>query len=241
MYNRPTLMIPQLGADPAAPFPDTAEALANPDGLLAWGGDLDPVRLVNAYHQGIFPWYSDGQPILWWSPSRRCIFRPQHLQVSRRLQRTINQGKFTITADQAFEQVIAGCALPRKTQDSTWIMPEMIDAYCRLYRMGIAHSIEAWRDGELAGGLYGMSLGRVFFGESMFSRVRDASKVVIARLCRQLHDWGYAMFDCQLSNPHLLSLGAVEIPRERFLATLRSCSEIPGPKETFKQAFGGRP
>ena len=238
MHNRPPLMIPQLGTDPASGFPDPGEALTHPDGLLAWGGDLDPVRLVEAYHRGIFPWYSDEQPILWWSPSRRCVFRPECVHVSKRLQRTIDQGKFVITADQAFDQVIRGCALPRKTQDSTWIMPEMIDAYRRLHRMGIAHSIEAWHEGELAGGLYGLSLGRVFFGESMFSLVRDASKVVIVRLCRQLQQWGFALLDCQLNNAHLLSLGAIEISRDEFLNTLRVQGEAPPPAETFAQAFG---
>ncbi len=230
-------MIPQLGADPAAEFPDPSLAMESPDGLLAWGGDLDPVRLGNAYHNGIFPWYSDDQPILWWSPSARCVLFPQDVHVSRRLQRQVTQRKFRLSADCAFEEVIEGCALPRETQDSTWITLGMIEAYCRMYRMGIAHSIEVWEDDELAGGIYGLSFGKVFFGESMFSRARDASKVALACLCRQLENWGFAMLDCQVSNPHLQSMGAIDIPRETFLSILAANVDLPAGHIPFSKAF----
>jgi leucyl/phenylalanyl-tRNA--protein transferase len=213
-------MIPQLGADPASPFPDADSALQEPDGLLAWGGDLEPARLVNAYRRGIFPWYSEGQPILWWNPSRRCVIFPEKLHLSRRLRRVLRQNRFAISADRAFDDVIVGCALPRRGEDSTWITPAMIRAYSRLHRMGIGHSVEVWQNDELAGGIYGLSLGRVFFGESMFSRISDASKVALAALCTQLRAWQFSLLDCQVSNAHLRRMGASEIGRERYLEIL---------------------
>jgi leucyl/phenylalanyl-tRNA--protein transferase len=230
-------MIPQLDADPASAFPDPASAMEIPDGLLAWGGDLDPVRLGNAYHSGIFPWYSDDQPILWWSPATRCVLFPKEVHISRRLQRLIAQGRFRLTADKDFGGVINGCALPRETQDSTWITQEMIDAYCRLHRMGIAHSIEVWDGDELAGGLYGLAIGRVFFGESMFSAARDASKLALAGLCSRLEQWGYALLDCQIHNPHLESMGAVEIPRQTFLNILAANVDRKNTHSPFSTAF----
>lgn len=221
-------MIPQLGTDPSSPFPDPADALISPDGLLAWGGDLDPVRLTNAYYQGIFPWYSGDQPILWWSPSQRCVIRPGAVHVSRRLRRVLRRGEFTVSADRAFREVITACSQPRKSQESTWITPSMIEAYTRLHRMGIAHSIEVWFGNELQGGLYGLAFGRVFFGESMFSAATDASKIALVALCRQLRDWQYALLDCQVSNPHLETMGAVLVDRSVFLRTLKEHIELPG-------------
>ena len=215
-------MIPILSQDPNSPFPPTEQALANPPGLLAAGGDLSPARLVNAYRQGIFPWYSDDQPILWWSPAPRCVLYPKDVHISRRLRRRYNQGAFALTCDQAFAEVIEACAQPRFEHDGTWITQEMRLAYIRLHALGIAHSIEAWVDGELAGGIYGLALGGVFFGESMFSKQEDGSKVALVTLCRQLNRWNFTLLDCQISNPHLLSMGAIEIPRAEFNHHLQS-------------------
>jgi leucyl/phenylalanyl-tRNA--protein transferase len=201
------------------------QALEYPEGLLAAGGDLSPARLVNAYRQGIFPWYSEGQPILWWSPAPRCVLYPQSVHVSRRLRRHYHQGGFSLTADRAFEEVIEACAAPRPGQDETWITGDMLEAYVRLHRLGIAHSVETWVDGKLAGGIYGLALGRVFFGESMFSRQQDASKVALVALCRQLQSWDFTVLDCQVSNPHLLSMGAVEVSRETFQDMLKTALE----------------
>ena len=209
-------MIPILAPEPESPFPPTEQALDYPPGLLAMGGDLSPARLVNAYRNGIFPWYSDDQPILWWSPAPRCVLYPQAVHVSRRLRRHYNQGRFSLTADQAFARVISACAGPRRDHDGTWITDEMLAAYVRLHEIGIAHSVEVWIDDELAGGIYGLALGQVFFGESMFSKHQDASKIALVALCRQLQQWDYSLLDCQISNPHLLSMGAVDIPRVVF-------------------------
>lgn len=217
-------MIPILSQDPESPFPATEEALDNPPGLLAAGGDLSPARLVNAYRQGIFPWYSDDQPILWWSPAPRCVFYPEDIHISRRLRRRYNQGVFALTCDREFEAVIEACAQPRFEHDGTWITQEMRLAYIRMHALGIAHSIEVWMDGELAGGIYGLALGRVFFGESMFSNRKDGSKVALVTLCQQLKRWGFTLLDCQISNPHLDSMGAIEIPRTEFNQHLESSS-----------------
>lgn len=218
-------MIPILARDPESPFPPTDQALDEPQGLLAIGGDLSPARLINAYRQGIFPWYSIGQPIMWWSPAPRCVIVPDRVHVSRRLRRRYNQGRFSLSADQAFAQVVEACAAPRRNQPETWITPDMQAAYNRLHRAGVAHSVEVSVDGELAGGIYGLALGRMFFGESMFSRQVDASKVALVALCRQLHRWGFVLLDCQVSNPHLISMGALEIPRQTFDRYLASACE----------------
>jgi leucyl/phenylalanyl-tRNA--protein transferase len=218
-------VIPLLGTDPESPFPPTSTALEYPPGLLAVGGDLTPSRLVNAYHHGIFPWYSDEQPILWWSPAPRCVLYPDAVHVSRRLRRRYNQGRFTVTADRAFDVVIEACAEPRKAQDGTWITSEMIEAYILLHELGVAHSVEVHIDDQLAGGIYGLALGRVFFGESMFSKREDASKIALVALCRQLHQWGFTLLDCQVANPHLLSMGAREVPREEFERFLPTTGE----------------
>ena len=227
-------MIPRLDQDPAAPFPSADEALDEPDGLLAWGGDLSARRLLSAYGQGIFPWYSDSDPILWWCPAARCVLRTNHVHVSRSLGRTLRQGRYRVTADLAFEEVIAACT---EARSSTWITPEMKRAYRALFRLGFAHSIEVWDGEELAGGLYGVSLGRVFFGESMFSRETDTSKVALVTLCRVLSHWGFPLVDCQVENPHLSSMGAEIMAREEFLGQLRSLSSIGGRQGSWSQSF----
>jgi len=218
-------VIPILSPDPESPFPPTDQALDNPPGLLAAGGDLSPARLINAYRHGIFPWYSDDQPILWWAPAPRCVIYPQDVHVSRRLRRHFNQGQFSLTADRAFTRVIEACAGPRRDHDGTWITEEMKQAYINLHELGIAHSVEVWADDELAGGIYGLALGRVFFGESMFSHQRDASKIALVVLCRQLQQWDYTLLDCQIANPHLLSMGAEEISRMEFHQYLKTATE----------------
>ncbi|MGA9572731.1 MAG: leucyl/phenylalanyl-tRNA--protein transferase [Lysobacterales bacterium] len=215
-------MIPILGQDPESPFPPTHEALDYPPGLLAIGGDLSPPRLINAYRQGIFPWFSDDQPILWWSPSPRCVIYPDSVHVSRRLRRRYNQGGFTLTMDQSFRAVIEACAGPRSDCDGTWITAEMQTAYIHLHETGIAHSVEITYGDELVGGIYGLALGRVFFGESMFSKKVDASKIALVTLCRQLQQWGFVLLDCQVSNSHLLRMGAQEISRQAFDGYLAS-------------------
>jgi leucyl/phenylalanyl-tRNA--protein transferase len=215
-------VIPILDPNPESAFPPTELALEYPQGLLAAGGDLSPTRLVNAYRQGIFPWYSDNQPILWWSPAPRCVLFPARVHVSRRLRRRYNQGRFSLTVDQDFEQVIHACAEPRDNQDGTWITGDMIQAYIELHDMGIAHSLEVWHETALVGGIYGLSLGDVFFGESMFSRRTDTSKIALVALCRHLEGCAYRMLDCQVSNPHLISMGAVDIDRETFNQLLQN-------------------
>ena len=196
---------------------------ADDDGLLAVGGDLSPARLILAYSQGIFPWFSQGDPILWWSPAPRLALFPAEFHLPRRLKRTINSGVFTVTADTAFAEVIAGCATASgRVKNGTWITPEMQQAYCRLHELGFAHSIECWRDGELAGGLYGVGLDRIFFGESMFTRVTDASKTALAALAQMALQRGIAMIDCQMTTDHLLRFGTREISREEFQAQLEA-------------------
>lgn len=195
--------------------------LATKEGLLAVGGDLSQQRLLLAYREGIFPWFSDGEPILWWSPDPRLVLYPNKLRLSTSLKKRIRQHRFELTADRAFGTVIDECSrVPRKNQDGTWIVDSMVDAYNLLHRNGFAHSIEAWQDDQLVGGLYGVSLGRCFFGESMFSRVSDASKIALAGLVQFLATLNFKLIDCQVPTPHLISLGATEIPRKRFLAEL---------------------
>lgn len=197
--------------------------LATEEGLLAVGGDLSEDRLLLAYRMGIFPWYSEGGPILWWSPDPRLILLPDELHVSRSLSRTMRKGTFTVTMDEAFDRVIEACAsVPRRGQDGTWITTEMVAAYCGLHAAGYAHSVECWQHGRLAGGIYGISLGRCFFAESMFSRVSNASKVALAELVGYLKSRRFEFIDCQVTNPHLLSLGAREVSRDAFLGMLES-------------------
>ena len=210
------------------PFPHPDRALTEPDGLLAAGGNLTPRRLLRAYRMGIFPWYSADQPILWWSPDPRLVLLPECLKVSRSLRKTLRKGLLAITADTAFEQVVAACAGPRQGEPGTWITSEMFRAYCRLHRLGHAHSIETWQQGELVGGLYGVALGQVFYGESMFSWISDASKIALVALAAQLQRWEFAVIDCQVTTAHLLSMGAVDIPRSSFLQLLECYCPQPG-------------
>jgi leucyl/phenylalanyl-tRNA--protein transferase len=225
---RTVLDLRRLDDDPEAPFPPVAAALEFPNGLLAWGGDLSPGRLLNAYRAGIFPWYSEGQPILWWSPAPRCVLFPEDVYLSRRTRRRYNSGAYSLSADTAFDRVIDACAGPRKSEPGTWITPEMATAYRLLHRMGFAHSFEAWHEGELVGGIYGLALGSVFFGESMFSHRTDAGKLTLVALCRQLKAWGFGLLDCQVGNPHLFRMGAVELPRRDFERLLQEHVHGPG-------------
>ncbi len=202
-------------------FPHPNSALSEPDGLLCAGGDLSAERLILAYKNGIFPWYSDGQPILWWSPGERCILDFNDLHISKSMRRTINSGAFCYTFDQDFLGVINGCAQPRSYCSETWITPEMISAYSKLHDLGYAHSIEIWKQEQLIGGLYGISIGSGFFGESMFSHVSNASKFAFIMLAQALKSWGYQLFDCQLHNRHLESLGAHVISRPKYLSILK--------------------
>jgi leucyl/phenylalanyl-tRNA--protein transferase len=202
-------------------FPPLEQALEEPAGLLAAGGDLSPARLLAAYQRGIFPWYSPGQPVLWWSPDPRAVLFPEEFNCSRSLGKTIRNGGFEVVIDRDFGAIMDACAAPRAHAPGTWITSEMRSAYLRLHRLGQAHSFEAWRNGQLAGGLYGVRLGGVFFGESMFSRERDASKVALAHLVAVCLRNSIAVIDCQLPSPHLESLGSRTIPRQQFQALLR--------------------
>ena len=219
-------MIPWL--EPHEPFPPIELALREPNGLLAAGGDLSTGRLLDAYANGIFPWFNGGDPLLWWSPDPRMVLYLDELHQSRSLRRAVASGRFEVTMDTAFADVMAACAEPRRGQDGTWITDEMTDAYGRLAALGYAHSVESWSDGELAGGLYGVAIGRMFFGESMFARRSDASKVAFVTLVGQLRRWGFALIDCQMATAHLASLGAREIPRADFLAHVRHLVGQPG-------------
>jgi leucyl/phenylalanyl-tRNA--protein transferase len=219
------MTIYRLFEEPIFPDPEEAE----PDGLLAVGGDLSPQRLLTAYANGIFPWYGENSPILWWSTNPRLLLYPDRFHLPRSLRRVLNRGAFTFTMDTAFEAVIRACAAsPRPEQRGTWIVPEMVDAYIRLHSLGYAHSVEAWRDGELAGGVYGVSIGSAFFGESMFHAVPDASKAAFATLVAQLVRWDFTLIDCQQTTPHLQRFGAVEVQRFRFRALLREALSRPG-------------
>ena len=202
-------------------FPPLEQALEEPAGLLAAGGDLSPERLIAAYRRGIFPWYSPGQPVLWWSPDPRAVLFPAEFHCSRSLGRTLRNGSLRRTINQDFAAVVEGCAAPRAASPGTWITSEMRSAYLELHRLGFAHSIEIWRAGELVGGLYGVRLGGIFFGESMFSLVRDASKAALAHLVATCRSSGLTVIDCQLPSRHLASLGSRTIPRREFQALLR--------------------
>jgi leucyl/phenylalanyl-tRNA---protein transferase len=218
-------MIPWL--DSHDPFPPVEHALREPNGLLAAGGDLSPERLVDAYARGIFPWFGDDDPLLWWSPDPRMVLFVDEVHLSRSLRRVLKSGRFAVTLDRAFADVMAGCAAPRASASGTWITGEMVEAYTVLARRGFAHSVETWADGCLVGGLYGVAIGRMFYGESMFSRLNDASKVALVTLTQQLERWGFEMIDCQMSTDHLASLGAREIPRAAFLERMRHLVRQP--------------
>ena len=213
-----------LSSDIAFPSP----SLTSEDGLLAVGGDLDQRRLLLAYSMGIFPWYAEAEPILWWSPNPRLVLYPEELRISTSLKKAIKKDMFRITMDQAFEQVITACAKIRRGKDEgTWIVQDMIEAYCKLHESGYAHSVEAWQDDILAGGLYGVSLGKCFFGESMFTLITNASKVAFVTLVNYLKSLSFDLIDCQVKTEHLISFGAREIPRERFLKQLKKSLENP--------------
>lgn len=216
-------------------FPPVEHALTEPNGLLAAGGDLQPDRLLCAYRQGIFPWYDETGPILWWAPDPRLVLFPERVNISRSLARFIRNTSLTLSIDSAFEQVIAACAAPRRGSDGTWITDEMKESYSRLHRLGIAHSLECWSDQTLVGGLYGISLGQVFFGESMFSTVANASKLALVCLCELLGSWDFHLIDCQVQSDHLLRLGAQEIPRAEFTRYLDQLTTVE-PDESSWQA-----
>lgn len=234
-------MIPWLDAE--TPFPPVGRALIQPNGLLAAGADLSPARLIEAYRRGIFPWFSPGEPILWWSPDPRMALDPAQMRIATSLRRTLRNSNYEVLLDTAFDRVIAACAaMPRSGQSGTWISPAMQAAYRKLHALGIAHSVETWIDGELAGGLYGIALGRAFFGESMFSHRSNASKIALAHLCRHLYRNNFGIIDCQMETPHLASLGARSIPRSEFLAALEAlvaAGPAPGrwPADAVRDAF----
>lgn len=207
--------------DPQQPFPPAHLAMRDPNGLLAIGGDLSPTRLLRAYAQGIFPWYNPDEPILWWSPDPRAVLEPGQMHVSRSLARALRRDDHAVTLDHAFSQVLEACACLRPRSRGTWLGDDMQAAYLGLFRLGHAHSVEVWRQGRLIGGLYGVSTGRMFYGESMFVREADASKIALYWLGQQLQAWNFELIDCQITSPHLQSLGAYSLERNRFLA--RAC------------------
>ena len=224
----PEKYIPWLDPD-SLEFPHTNEAWVEPNGILAAGGDLSPARLIAAYCKGIFPWYNEEEPILWWSPDPRCVLIPSEIKISKSLRKTIKKTKFKITFNRCFSQVISACAKPR-TEDlgdepGTWISPDMINAYIELHKAGYAHSIECWLDNELVGGLYGLAIGKVFFGESMFSRASDASKVAFVALCQSLQSKGFELIDGQVESPHLMTLGFKLIDRSDFTVSLEKLTK----------------
>ena len=203
------------------------QALRDPNGLLAAGDDLSTERLLQAYERGIFPWFGEGDPVLWWSPDPRMVLDTGGMRVSRSLRKTLRAGRFRVSADTAFPLVMAACAEPRPDQDGTWITPDVFEAYCALATLGIAHSIETWEGDALVGGLYGVAIGRMFFGESMFARRSDASKVALVHAVRQLRRWGFPLIDCQMTTSHLASLGAREVSRADFLSVVRKHVTLP--------------
>lgn len=225
--------VPWLDASTDSDFPSVDRALL--DGLLAAGGDLSTSRLIKAYRHGIFPWFNELDPILWWSPDPRLILFTDRIKISRSLKKTIQTTAITITMDQSFGDVMTACAARRQpntdnADSGTWIHPEMIESYTELHRQGLAHSIECWHEGKLVGGIYGVAIGKIFFGESMFSTMRDSSKIALVSLCQQLYRWGFPLIDCQVYSAHLASLGAEEIARNDFINTLNQyCSIIPPP------------
>lgn len=224
MQRRPAL----LPADPEAPFPPAGSALREPDGLLAIGGDLSPARLLNAYRHGIFPWFSEGQPILWWCPDPRMVFRTDAVRLSSRFRRSLRRSSWQVRADGAFDEVVGACArAPRPGQDGTWITAGMQAAYRQLHQLGHAHSIEVHDGPRMVGGLYGVAIGRMFFGESMFSGASGGSKVALAALAWRLHEWGWPLIDAQMENTHLVGLGAETWPRRHFLQAVTRLGALP--------------
>ena len=238
MSHLPALLAPE----PDAPFPPVEQALRQPDGLLAVGGDLSPQRLLNAYRHGIFPWYSQGQPILWWSPDPRTMFATDDVRLGSKFRRGLRRSTWQIRSDTVFPQVIRACAeSPRPGQRGTWITPEMRAAYEHMHGLGHAHSFEVFDGDRLVGGIYGVAVGRMFFGESMFSAVSGGSKVALAALAFHLRQWGFPLIDAQVENDHLLSLGARPWPRQRFLAAVADLTTQPGIVGSWKDRVGGWP
>jgi leucyl/phenylalanyl-tRNA--protein transferase len=234
--------LPWLPAEPDAPFPPVERALREPDGLLAMGGDLHPARLLNAYRHGIFPWFNPGEPVLWWSPDPRTVFRSAGHALPRRFRRELRGSRWTVSANRDFDAVLSRCAtVPRVGQQGTWIGPPMRAAYATLHRLGHAHAIEVRDGGRLVGGLYGVCIGRMFFGESMFSAEPGGSKVALGALLRRMAQWGWPLLDAQVHNPHLSLLGAVQVPREAFVAEARRLAGLPGHGARFAEAFGELP
>ncbi|BBD80265.1 leucyl/phenylalanyl-tRNA--protein transferase [Aerosticca soli] len=222
------IRLPLLRDDAPEHFPDPVRALVEPNGLLAFGGDLSPRRLLAAYRQGIFPWFNEGEPILWWSPDPRCVFIVERLRPNRSLRRQLRDRPWTVTIDRAFRAVMEACAAPRPGQHGTWISDAMIDAYAALHAQGHAHSVEVWdEDARLVGGLYGVAVGRLFCGESMFSAESGGSRLALVALGRLLRERGFPLLDAQVSNAHLLGLGAIELPRARFLAQVHTLRDLP--------------
>lgn len=228
------LQLPRLGEKANSPFPPTGQALDSPNGLLAWDGDLQPARLLNAYRLGIFPWYSEGQPILWWSPVPRCVIFPYRVYLSKRTRRRYNSGVYRLTADCAFRKVMLACAAPRDDGHGTWITQDMVEAYCQLHHLGHAHSLEVWEADQLVGGIYGLAIGSVFFGESMFSTRTDASKIALVALCRHLEREGYGLLDCQVGNQHLYRMGAEDLSRTEFESLLMTAIQPPRPNQNWQ-------
>ncbi len=235
-----SLRLPQLDDDPGAPFPPVGQALAQPDGLLAFGGDLSPARLLGAYREGIFPWFSEGEPILWWSPSRRAVFRTHAVRLSSRFRRTLRKSTLVVRADTAFDAVIGACAhQPRSGQSGgTWITRGMIRAYADLHRLGHAHSIEVFEGARLVGGVYGLAIGRMFCGESMFSAQSGASSIALAALARRLQAWGWPLIDAQVPNDHTRRLGVETWPRSAYLDALHALRDQPEPVQGWTRRFG---
>lgn len=216
-------------------FPDPNQS--DESGLLAVGGDLRADRLLLAYEQGIFPWYSDDQPLMWWSPDPRCVLRPKRVRISKSMKAVMKKKRFRITVDTCFEDVMTACMKAKRDDDGTWINPELVASYTELHRLGVGHSVEVWEEDELVGGLYGLSLGDMFFGESMFTSVSNASKLAFIHLCRGLEEWGFSWIDCQIENPHLTTLGAVTMERSKFLEHLRQGLTVATRKGPWTTTF----
>ena len=234
MTGLPVPFIPP-GAD--TPFPSPESALVKPNGLLAIGADLSPQRLLAAYARGIFPWYGDDEPILWWSPNPRCVFDTGAMHVSRSLLRQLHRSQWTLSADQAFRDVITACASPRDERGGVWLVQDMIEAYCRLHEMGHAHSVEVWDGETLVGGIYGIAVGRAFCGESMFSHATGGSKVALLALAHTLHAWQFPLLDAQVPSPHLFTLGATLIPRRDYLARLAALQDVTQPPSSWRHRW----
>jgi leucyl/phenylalanyl-tRNA--protein transferase len=229
------IRLPLLDTAKPEHFPDPRKALDDPNGLLAFGGDLTPRRLLAAYAQGIFPWFNEDEPLLWWSPDPRCVFHTAALKPNRSLRRRLAEVSWRITVDHAFGDVVKACAAPRPGQSGTWIVPAMVDAYTRLHLLGHAHSVEVWEEERLVGGIYGIAVGRLFCGESMFSRESGGSRVALTALAQLLRGWDFPWIDAQVTNAHLLQLGAVEYPRPQFLRTVSQLAHLPGQPGLWKE------